>query len=135
MERKQVILDTNFLLVPEQNRIDIFSEIEGIMDAPYDLYIIETTLRELEKLQTRGKGSDKVAARIGHQLMERYGVKMLPAQKEHGRLVDDQIVGRAKADPKSTIVCTNDKELKKRVLDEGASIIEVMQKKYLRRRG
>ena len=44
---KKIILDTNFLLIPAQFNVDIFSEIERICDFQYQLCIVDKTLSEL----------------------------------------------------------------------------------------
>ena len=43
----KIILDTNFLMIPAQFNVDIFSEIHRICDFKYELYIIDKTIDEL----------------------------------------------------------------------------------------
>ncbi len=54
---KIIILDTNFLLIPAQFKVDIFSEVERICNFRYQLVIIDKTLEELEDIvsETQGK--------------------------------------------------------------------------------
>ena len=47
----KIYLDTNFLLIPAQFKVDIFEEIERLMDKPYDLYVFDKSLKELEDLE------------------------------------------------------------------------------------
>ena len=47
---KQVVLDTNFLLIPYTLKVDIFSEIKEIMDLPYEICLLDESLNELNKI-------------------------------------------------------------------------------------
>lgn len=47
--KRKVILDTNFLLIPGQFKVNVFAEIERVMDVPYHLCIIDKTVDELKK--------------------------------------------------------------------------------------
>ena len=49
MDMKKIMLDTNFLLIPFQFKVDIFSEIERICNFNYKLCIFEQSLEELNK--------------------------------------------------------------------------------------
>ena len=129
---KKVLIDTNFLLLPGQYKFDIFSEIEKVMNFEYKLYIVDRTLDELEKISsggTKAKLKDRIAAKIAVELLERQKVDVLNSKHCKGRIVDDLIVELSDED---TIVCTNDKELKKELLSKGFAIIELMKKSYLR---
>ena len=53
--KKKVIIDTNFLLIPGQFMVDIFTEIQRILDFPYELYVVGETITELNRLVTVGK--------------------------------------------------------------------------------
>ncbi len=131
MEQKKacVILDTNFLLVPEQYRIDIFSEIENVLHKPYELFIIDETMSELERLTKEGKVVDRVAANVAIQLVEKKGIKKIDSTELKGEIVDDFIVD---VSGKDTFVCTNDKGLKRRLMRKGVRIIEMIKKSHLR---
>jgi rRNA-processing protein FCF1 len=124
---KKVIIDTNFLLIPEQFHIDIFEEIKTLMNHNYEMYIIDKTLDELDKLKMKGKTRDKIAATIGKELVRLRKVKIIPTDSP--KIVDDLILEHIDAD---TFVCTNDKELKRLVVKEGGKIIQLAQKKYLK---
>lgn len=116
-------MDTNALMVPEQFRVDIFSELARL---GYVEYIIpHQILEELKALTTKGdKGLDKVAARVGLGLAERC------------RVVDD-VAGNADnaienlAVRENAAVFTNDKALKKRLFSKGITVIYLRQGRYL----
>ena len=129
---KKIILDTNFLLLPGQFRFDIFSEIKQIMNNEYKLFIIDKTIDELNKIKSKtskSKHKDKVAANIALELLELNNVEQISSENCKGPTVDDFIV---ELSDENTFICTNDKELKFRLLDKGYTIIELMKKSYLR---
>jgi rRNA-processing protein FCF1 len=121
---KRVIIDTNFFLIPEQFRIDIFLEIKRIMDEPYELCVLDKSIEEMKKIILEQRGKEKTAAKIALKLAER--VKKLETTFEGSA---DYAIDRL-AD-ENTIVCTQDKALRARVKEKKAKVILLRQKKYL----
>ena len=118
---QKILLDTNFLLIPYQFKVDIFSEIERICDFPYNLYMLDKSIDELNKIIRTPKKKDKAAAKLALALIKGR-IKILKSQ---GSFVDDILASIA---DDNTIIATQDKELKKRIKKR---IITVKQKKYL----
>ena len=58
----KIIIDTNFLLVPFQFRVDIFSEFERICNSNYKLCIYNGSIGELRNIVEKSGGKDKKAA-------------------------------------------------------------------------
>ena len=58
----RIILDTNFLMIPGQFHVDIFSELGRICNFNYKLYIFEESINELRNIINNAKGKDKKAA-------------------------------------------------------------------------
>ena len=121
----KIILDTNFLLLPANLKVDIFEEIEKIMDEKHELVTIEPVLRELRGL-ARGKGKDAVAAKVGLQLLKKKKVKVL----DTGEWDADKAILKI-AEKENTIVCTLDADLRKKILKIGRKIIYLRAKKHL----
>ncbi len=121
--KRKIILDTNFLLIPVQFKVDIFSEIERITDFVYELCIIDKTIQELQGI----KGKDKPAAGVALQLIEKNHLTILPSAAAY---TDDAIVNAVRESP-GMIVATNDVALARRVRTLGARLIRLRQKKYL----
>jgi rRNA-processing protein FCF1 len=118
----KVLLDTNALMVPEQFGVDIFSEmlrlgyVECLVPGP--------VLRELRHLTTSAdKGFDKLAARVGMGLAER--CKVISSGEDADLALEDLAVRENAA------VFTNDKELKKRLISKGITVIYLRQGRYL----
>ena len=125
MEAKKVVLDTNFLLIPAQFRVDIFEELTKLLDDSYELTTLKGCLGELRKIQEEQKGKNKANAKLTLDLLETKELNIIDHDPGH---IDDIIVERA---DKDTIVCTQDKDLKRRLKEKGIKIITLRQKKYL----
>jgi len=111
----QVILDTNFLMLAYQFKIDIFGELDRVL--PKNEFIISSKiLNELEKISESSK-RDKLAARFALKLIKDKKVKI---QKSNEK-VDDWILDYAKNN--KAIVCTNDLDLKERLKTNGIRVI------------
>ena len=124
---KKIILDTNFLLIPGEYGVDIFSEIERIADFKYKLYVMDNTIKELEKLIDRyGQKKEGMRVKLGYIMLKQKNLKTIKGSKEH---VDDSIVEYASNNPDKVIVATQDKDLIKRL--KGIRTIRLRQKKYL----
>ena len=122
----QIILDTNFLLIPAQFKVDIFSEIERICDFPYKIYILEQSIDELNKIILEQKGKNKAAAKLALQLIKQKGLNTIGISKKDS--VDNIL---ANLPEKDYIVATQDIELKRRLKAKNIKIITLRNKKYL----
>ena len=122
---KKIISDTNFLMIPLQFKVDIFSELERICSFNYKLYVFERSLDELNNIVEKQKGKSKNAAQFALKLIKLKDIGVLEAE---GRSVDSIILKNA---DKDTVVATQDGLLKKKLLEKGVSVIILRQKKYL----
>ncbi|MFH0869654.1 MAG: nucleotide-binding protein [archaeon] len=125
--KKKLILDTNFLLIPGQFMVDIFTELEKVMQEPYELCMVEKSLDELKKLTLTGKEKDRFAAKLAVVLIGQKDLKRLPCSKGDNS-VDDIIVSYA---GKDTFVATEDRILRRRLKEKGSGVIGLRQGKYL----
>jgi len=118
----KILFDTNFALIPFQFKIDIYSELNRIINEKYELYFLDVCIKELEKLKF-GKAA--------LELMKQKGVKFVSFPIYNG--VDSTILEYAKKN--NAIIATQDKELKKKALKRKVRIITLRQKKYLTIKG
>ena len=88
---KKVILDTNFLLLPFQFKLDIFSEIERVLEMPKEILVPSLVLEELKRLSARGNRAAKLGLAILEQKIKEGKVREV---KSSGR-TDDWIAGNA----------------------------------------
>ena len=123
---KQVILDTNFLLIPYQFKVDIFSEIDRILETKYKICILDKTIQELNNLVEKIKGKNKKAAQLALKLIEHKKPEIIKSEIDYVDKAILKIVNK-----KTHIVATQDKELKKALQAKGIPIIVLRQKRYL----
>ena len=113
------LLDTNFLLIPVQFKVDIFSELTRF--GKPELYTLDLVKRELERLKSK-------QSKIALELIKKKKVKIL---KTSGRNTDSEIIKEA---GKGFTVCTQDRNLIKELKSKKISVISLRQKKYLMER-
>jgi len=136
---RRVILDTNILLVPGQCKVDIFSELDRLLDEPYEIVILKGTMDELKKIidgKTGATGADKQTAKLGQLLIKHIEERSAAAstksqckalkiiQGSKNKYVDDAILEIAEDD---AFVATNDSALKRRLLEKGCRVIYLQQ--------
>lgn len=124
MSKITIILDTNFLMIPELHGVDIFSELDRIIDADYDLIIPEVVIGELENIEKNGELSERKAARVGLELSSR-------AERIESEEPADKEILRLAQDRENSAVATNDSRLQKLLRDRGVPIIFLRQKSHL----
>lgn len=119
--KREVIIDTNGLMIPGQFGIDIFMELKRL---GFDSYIVpRASVRELEKISTQGRGRNRTAAKIALSLLDRCTI----VEKEG--FADDVIMELATS--KEDTVLTSDVELKKRLCSKGVSIVQLRERTHL----
>jgi hypothetical protein len=121
---KKIILDTNFLTIPYQFNVDIFEEIDRIMEEDYELITLDRVVEELKNM-IKSKSKDAVAARIALELIEKKNVKIINTDEKK---VDNTIIKLA---DKDTIVATNDRVLRKKIKDKNVKVLYLRSKKHL----
>lgn len=110
---QKIILDTNFLLYCLREKIDLFGELNRIVNVNYKIYILDKTLDEL-----KNKKQGKLAAEFAKKYFE-------IIKTEQG-YVDDLLLKQ------DAIIATMDKELREKLKKRGKQIIILRQKKYLK---
>lgn len=122
-----VLIDTNFLMIPEQFGIDIFSEAARIVP-DCEFATLSGTIKELEKIrESAEKGKDKIAANIGLELIEKSAGKIKIYESSGD--VDEFILKFSREN--GAVVCTNDRELKRKLKKEGVKVIQMRGKNRL----
>jgi rRNA-processing protein FCF1 len=133
VDKRTLVLDTNFLLIPFQFKLEIFSQLERLVEPPYEILVPSTVVSELKKLG-RNLGVQGAAARFGLKLVEN-GVETNKITLIKGKSpVDDWLVDfakRRKAEGASIVICTNDKGLRARLLGSRISAIVLKSRSKL----
>jgi uncharacterized protein len=123
---KKILLDTNFLLIPSQFGVDIFTELNRICYFNYRLFVLDKTVKELKDIVETQKGKHRDAARIAMQLLKLKKVGIVKTNSD--RHTDDLILDYAKT---GYLVATQDKDLKRRLINHGIEVIVLKRKKIL----
>ncbi len=126
----KIVLDTNFMLIPGQFRVDIFSEIVRICDFNFEIVVLDRTLGELKGIVANQKGKDKAAAILGLRLIEKKKPGIIDTKTAIFKNVDKIIIELASKE--KLIVATQDQELKSQLKKLGVQVIVLRQKKYLK---
>ena len=122
--KMKFLLDTNFLMVPGQFRVDVYDQLRQM--GPAELYVSELSVKELDRLAKK-RGRNAACARVAMLLLRREGVKVVPAGRE--KHADDAI--RHMAVTKGMAVCTADRALKASLLRRKVPVVVLRQRKYL----
>jgi len=125
---RKIVVDTNFLLMPYEYRIDLVSELRRIIHSPITLVVSQGTLNEISMLSGRA-GRKAAAARFILSNMEKFksafGFEIAP---DTGA-VDKWILKHAQEN--LLTVATNDVPLRKRLLAKGVPVIAMKGKSKL----
>lgn len=126
----EVVLDTNFLMIPAVLRIDIYDEIARIAGIT-KVCTLDRSLDELKKLastckKAKERRSSELALEIALELQSTGKLDVIKTDDD--MTVDDLLV---KMSGPGLLVATQDKELKQRIRKRGGKIIVLRQKKYV----
>ncbi|MFH1721894.1 MAG: PIN domain-containing protein [Candidatus Altiarchaeota archaeon] len=122
---KKVVLDTNFLLIPAQFKLDIFENLDAAIPGKKIFVTPQGVIEELKSIKLSSKGIDGIAAKVALELIAEKHVEIIPSEGE----VDDFIVEYASEN--KACVATCDKELKKRLKNKGIKTVTLRCKRYL----
>jgi rRNA-processing protein FCF1 len=122
----KIVLDTNFLVHAVTFGVDVFSELERILDVKYTVCILDRSLDELEKLINEAKFSEKKASKVALGLIKSKNINIIPTRSN--KSVDDLLVA---LNPKTNAVATQDRELKSRLKKQKIKVFTIRQKKYI----
>lgn len=121
-----VLLDSSFLLIPLEDGVDIFSELERLMGLPRCL-VPRPVIEELRRLREMASPSE--ARKIGLALKLAERCELLDVELAEGEDVDDLLVRLAQE--LRCPVATKDGELRRRLRKIGVPVIYLRQRAYL----
>ncbi|MBI5002327.1 hypothetical protein HZC31_03010 [Candidatus Woesearchaeota archaeon] len=120
---KKIILDTNFLLIPAQYKVDIFAELDRLFPEETVIYTLDRSLEELDKVAREGRQKEKLQVKLIKALLKTQNIKIISVAQEG--IVDDLLVDYAK---QGYIIATQDMGLKQRIKHK---LVTLRQNKYL----
>ena len=124
MSIKEVVIDTNFFMVPFQFNVDIITELEKVLPS-YKLTTPSFVINELKGLKRNNKGKIRLNANLALKLANSSKVEIKDISLLENETVDDALLRV------SEVLATNDIELKKRAKDKGITVAYLRQKKYI----
>ena len=124
MNSKEVVIDTNFFMVPFQFNVDIITELENKLPS-YTLTTPSFVINELKGLKNNNKGKVRLNANLALKLANSSKVEIKDISLLENETVDDALLRV------SEVLATNDSELKNRAKDKGITVVYLRQKKYI----
>ena len=124
MNSKEVVIDTNFFMVPFQFNVDIIAELEKILPS-YKLTTPSFVINELKGLKNNNKGKTRLNANLALKLANSSKIEIKDISLLENETVDDALLRV------SEVLATNDIELKNRAKDKGITVAYLRQKRYI----
>jgi rRNA-processing protein FCF1 len=114
-----VIFDSNFLLLPSQHKLDIYTELERILPEPATIRIYSALFLELEKKIHNLSPTVKLAReyKLARQILEQHPHDLIELKPVEGIHVDDFLLNEAvglKNKGNYVYLATNDAALRKK---------------------
>ena len=123
----KIIFDSNFLLIQAQFCINIYEELEKLLNRKIEKIVISPIYEELQRLTKRKKIKERKNALMTLQFIKNFDI--VKVEKLQNETVDNLIIRLAKK--WNSPVATNDKELKRSLRNRGISVIYLRQKSRL----
>ena len=124
MNSKEVVIDTNFFMVPFQFNVDIITELENLLPS-YKLTTPSFVINELKGLKRNNKCKVRLNANLALKLVNSSKVEIKDIPLLENEAVDDGLLRVSK------VLATNDIILKNRAKMKGITIVYLRQKKYI----
>ena len=124
MNSKEVVIDTNFFMVPFQFNVDIITELEKLLPS-YNLTTPSFVINELKGLKRNKNAKIRLNANLALKLANSSKVEIKDISLLESETVDDALLRV------SEVLATNDIELKNRAKDKGITVAYLRQKKYI----
>lgn len=124
MDSKEIVIDTNFFMVPFQFNVDVITELENLLPS-YKLTTPSFVINELKGLRNNNKGKTRLNANLALKLANSSKVEIKDISLLENETVDDALLRV------SEVLATNDIELKNRAKNKGITIVYLRQKKYI----
>ncbi len=123
----KIILDSSFLFIPSQFKIDIFEESAAVLNQRFEPLILSSTYEELQRIAQ--SGSPKLRRQAAFALKLAQKCRRIDIEKRQEESHDDVIV--RVASEMACCVATNDRVLRKRLRRKSVPVIYLRQKSRL----
>ncbi|MFX0036042.1 MAG: PIN domain-containing protein [Candidatus Hermodarchaeota archaeon] len=135
-----IVIDSNFILLPFQFKIDYFNEIRSNIDGRLKFIIFQQILDELENKRRKENKTSKFIRFLESGLIylennkESYNIEFLKDIKSPHESTDEFLLKELinlKSKGNNVFLATNDSELRKKAIKQHISTIFLRQRKYL----
>jgi len=123
----RVIIDSNFLFIPSQFRMDIFDGLMNILNRRFEPILLSSTLKEIQRIAQERSPKTRRQASLALKLSER--CRIVNVEQFADETPDDLILRMATE--WRCPVATNDRKLRKRLRDINVPVIYLRQKTRL----
>lgn len=126
--RRIVLVDSNFLLLPAQGKLDIYSELERILPEKATIIVYQALFNELNRKLQDLPPQNKIhrEVRLARQLMESHNIEVTDGEPKMGQDVDDFLIEQGKMlqqEGDFVYIATVDRQLRKKSQNKGISVI------------
>jgi len=106
--------------------VDVVEELKLLLPSYYELIVPSIVINELTTLKKKAKGKDKIASNIALQLAQSDNFSIVNIEKtDH---VDNLLLRYC---TREDVLCTNDKNLRKRARKRGITVVYLRQHRFL----
>ncbi|MFX1312464.1 MAG: PIN domain-containing protein [Promethearchaeota archaeon] len=135
-----IVIDSNFILLPFQFKVDYLSQIRHILEGELEFVIFRQILNELESKKKREPQATKFNRLLNAGLLyldehkKDYDINFLNEVKNNDETTDDFLLRKIislKTKANNVFLATNDSDLRKRAKEQYINTIFLRQKKFL----
>ena len=135
-----IILDSNFILLPFQFKIDYLHEIRELIEGELKFIIFQQVLNELEAKKRREPKATKFRRFLESGLLylersnDKYPIEIIEEVKNNNETTDDFLLKSCcdlKNESRHIFLATNDSELRRKTKDQNLGVFFLRQKRYI----
>jgi len=140
MDINSVVIDSNFIFLPFQFKIDYLTEITRNLGIKTEFLIYKQILDELEAKNRRERKKTKFRKQLKASLLylenfkDKFNINFNNSIKKDNETTDDFLLRKCidlNKENRHIFLATNDSELRKRAKNLGLNVIFMRQKKFL----
>lgn len=129
----KVILDANFLMLSPVFHGDVFEELDKSVGRRTEKIVLTPVYQEIERISKEGNKKTRKQAETALKHIEKYNFKPVDIELKSSETVDDLIVRVATL--WKCFVATNDRVLRKRLIQSGVPVVYLRQRTRLEVKG
>ena len=111
-------------MMAAQFHLDVVSQLQNLLPH-YKLTVPSFVIKELETITSRSRGKTRTAASIALKIACSHPLNIREISLLQGETVDQALLRISK------VLCTNDRELRRKTRQKGIPVVYLRQKKYL----